>query len=177
MTPDSLFVARNIVNQLADLWEVPAKRRQETNDQADRFVHKLLCKHAAEELRKVCSGGRAGAPVSIPAAQPDLRDCHGRVWRWNPWRGCYQNDNDIGTCLRDRSTIEEKAGPVTAILESREALGRVVRQVWVEWAREQPNPKPSWLTPWEDLDDGQREVDMRIGEALFTAGKRAASDA
>jgi hypothetical protein len=43
----------------------------------------------------------------------------------------------------------------------------------VEWAREQPNPKPSWLLPWEDIDDGQREVDMRIGAALFAAGKRS----
>lgn len=58
--------------------------------------------------------------------------------------------------------------------EPREAVGAFVRQVWVEWAREQPNPKPSWLTPWEELDAGQREVDMRIGAALFEAGKKAA---
>jgi hypothetical protein len=58
--------------------------------------------------------------------------------------------------------------------EARELVGRLVRQVWVEWAREQSDPKSSWLLPWEALDDGQREVDMRIGEALFAAGKRAA---
>jgi hypothetical protein len=50
--------------------------------------------------------------------------------------------------------------------EFREALGRLVREVWVKWAGEQPNPKPSWLTGWEGLDEGQREVDMRIGEAV-----------
>jgi len=50
MTPDSLFVARNIVNQLADLWEVPAKRRQETNDQADRFVQRLIVKFMRDYL-------------------------------------------------------------------------------------------------------------------------------
>lgn len=54
---------------------------------------------------------------------------------------------------------------------TREDLGRLVRHVWVEWAREQANPKPSWLLPWEDLDDGQREVDMRIGEALYHANR------
>jgi hypothetical protein len=54
---------------------------------------------------------------------------------------------------------------------SREDLGRLVRQTWVDWAREQPDPKPSWLMPWEDLDDGQREVDMRIGEAVATAAQ------
>ncbi|QWF85772.1 hypothetical protein [Amycolatopsis sp. CA-230715] len=54
----------------------------------------------------------------------------------------------------------------------RELLGRWVRQVWEEWAREQANAKPSWLTPWENLDDGQREVDMRIGDMLFEMGRR-----
>lgn len=57
--------------------------------------------------------------------------------------------------------------------EPRELAGRLVRQVWVEWARQQPDPKPSWLLPWEELDDAQQEVDMRIGAALFDAGYRA----
>lgn len=59
--------------------------------------------------------------------------------------------------------------------EPRELLGRLVRQTWVNWACEQPDPKSSWLLPWEELDDGQREVDMRIGTVLFEAGKLAAS--
>lgn len=58
--------------------------------------------------------------------------------------------------------------------QSRELLGRWVRQVWVQWASEQPDPKSSWLLPWEELDDGQREVDMRIGEALYSMGQAAA---
>jgi hypothetical protein len=59
------------------------------------------------------------------------------------------------------------------IEEPRELVGRMVRQIWVRWAREQDDPKPSWLLPWAELDDGQREVDMRIGEALFMAGHQA----
>jgi len=51
----------------------------------------------------------------------------------------------------------------------REQRGRIVRRTWVEWALDQPNPKPSWLLPWEELDDGQREVDMRIGDELTRA--------
>lgn len=51
----------------------------------------------------------------------------------------------------------------------REELGRIVRDAWVQWASEQPDPKRSWLIPWEELDDGQREVDMRIGEAVASA--------
>lgn len=61
--------------------------------------------------------------------------------------------------------------------EPRELLGRLVRQVWVQWAREQPDAKPSWLLSWEELDDGQREADMRIGAALFDAGFRAGREA
>jgi hypothetical protein len=57
----------------------------------------------------------------------------------------------------------------------REAHGRLVRDTFVAWANEQPDPKPSWLVPWDELepgnevDAGQREVDMRIGEAVAAA--------
>lgn len=51
----------------------------------------------------------------------------------------------------------------------REELGRIVRETWVAWAREQAVLKPSWLVPWDELDPGQREVDMRIGEAVARA--------
>lgn len=57
--------------------------------------------------------------------------------------------------------------------EPRELVGRLVRQVWVvwvDWAREQPKPKLTWLLNWDELDEGQREVDMRIGDALFSRG-------
>ncbi len=50
--------------------------------------------------------------------------------------------------------------------DDREQLGRLVRETWVKWACEQENPKNSWLTGWDELDDGRREVDMRIGEAV-----------
>lgn len=53
---------------------------------------------------------------------------------------------------------------------SREDLGRMVREEWIAWASQQPNPKPSWLIPWEDLDDGQKEIDMRIGVRLYNKG-------
>jgi hypothetical protein len=51
----------------------------------------------------------------------------------------------------------------------REILGRLVRKAWLTWARKQPDAKPSWLAPWEELGDGQREVDMIIGEAVAAA--------
>lgn len=48
----------------------------------------------------------------------------------------------------------------------RESLGRLVREVWVAWAREQPRPKAHHLDLWEQLDEGGREVDRRIGAAV-----------
>ena len=53
-------------------------------------------------------------------------------------------------------------------MPSREDLGRLVRQAWVQWAYEQPVRKPSWLVPWCDLSEPQREVDRRIGERIAT---------
>lgn len=50
----------------------------------------------------------------------------------------------------------------------REKLGKIVRDAWVAAVLELvPDPKPSWIEPWETLEDPfQREVDMRIGEAV-----------
>ena len=60
--------------------------------------------------------------------------------------------------------------------EEREQLGRLVREEWIDWAREQPNPKPSWLVPWEELSETDREVDRRIGARLALAGIFMADD-
>lgn len=56
---------------------------------------------------------------------------------------------------------------------SREVLGRYVRNVWLAWALEQANPKPSWVASWEAISDREREVDMRIGEQLYDLGYRS----
>jgi hypothetical protein len=48
----------------------------------------------------------------------------------------------------------------------REQRGQRVREIWVACARERVDPKPSHLVPWEGLDPWNREVDMRIGDAL-----------
>ena len=49
----------------------------------------------------------------------------------------------------------------------REAAGRQVRLAWIAWARTQPDPKPSWLTPWEQLDEPDKEADRLIADRLF----------
>jgi hypothetical protein len=58
----------------------------------------------------------------------------------------------------------------------REERGRRVREVWIEWARDQPNPKPSWLVPYDDLSETDKEADRRIGSALWGDGFRAGVD-
>jgi hypothetical protein len=58
-----------------------------------------------------------------------------------------------------------------------EALGRLVRRVWVEFAKTQPNPKPHHLLPWEDLDEPNKEVDRLIGRAVATAAIESAFEA
>lgn len=50
----------------------------------------------------------------------------------------------------------------------REFLGRLVRLTWVEWARSQDNPKPHWLTSWDELSEPMKEVDRLIGEKVAT---------
>lgn len=66
----------------------------------------------------------------------------------------------------ERQRLRESAG-------SGESLGQLVRETWIEWAQEQPDPKPSWLTPWDDLDEGQREVDTRIGATVAAVARAA----
>lgn len=48
-----------------------------------------------------------------------------------------------------------------------EKLGMRVRQIWVAWAKEQPDAKPSWLVPWDELPERDKEVDRRIGVGLY----------
>ena len=64
-------------------------------------------------------------------------------------------------------------GLIASTVDPRDFLGQRVREVWVAWAREQPDPKPSWLLPWAELAESYREVDRRIGEALFKMGAEA----
>ena len=54
-----------------------------------------------------------------------------------------------------------------------DSLGRIVREVWIAWAKEQPTPKPSWLVPYDQLSEPDKEVDRRIGKRLFFEGARA----
>lgn len=55
------------------------------------------------------------------------------------------------------------------MMELREKLGRRVRQVWIDWARKQPDidSKPDWLVPWEEMPERIKEIDGNIGMAIW----------
>jgi hypothetical protein len=63
------------------------------------------------------------------------------------------------------------------VADIRDDLGRRVRQVWIAWAECQPNPKPSWLVPFDDLSEADKEADRCIGSALWGDGFAAGLDA
>jgi hypothetical protein len=62
--------------------------------------------------------------------------------------------------------------PVSIDAEKRTQLGRMVRDVWIRWSLDQPDVEdhPSWLVPWDELSERDREVDMRIGESIYVYG-------
>lgn len=69
---------------------------------------------------------------------------------------------------------DQRAQQIVRVMQEaedrREELGREVRDAWIHWALEQENPKPSWLTAWEDMNEPDREVDRIIGERLYVLG-------
>jgi hypothetical protein len=50
---------------------------------------------------------------------------------------------------------------------NREELGKAVRKIWIEWAKQQPVIKESWLYTWENLSEPDKEVDRQIGEHIY----------
>ena len=43
----------------------------------------------------------------------------------------------------------------------------MVREVWVEEAAKDPNPKPHHLLSWDELDERNKEIDCLIGERIM----------
>jgi len=55
----------------------------------------------------------------------------------------------------------------------REELGKIVREVWVAWAKQNPKLKdrlkPEYLVQFDDLDEDDKECNRLIGEAVANA--------
>lgn len=70
--------------------------------------------------------------------------------------------------IQDPDWINEvlRKSDETMVPASREAGGKLVRRIWIEWAKEQPDHASSWLVPWEKLSEPDREVDRRVFEGV-----------
>lgn len=57
----------------------------------------------------------------------------------------------------------EVAAPGPTVEEPEvERVAREIRGAWVEWATRQPNPKPSWLVPWDRCDEQTKDADRYL---------------
>lgn len=52
------------------------------------------------------------------------------------------------------------------VVVPRDFIGQIVRDAWVKWAQTQLNPKASWLLPYAELSEADKEADRQIGEAV-----------
>jgi hypothetical protein len=75
---------------------------------------------------------------------------------------------------KDGAERTEQSG---GTVDFRDSLGRRVREVWIAWAKRQPDPKPSWLIPYDQLAEGDKEADRCIGSALWGDGFNQGFDA
>ena len=77
-------------------------------------------------------------------------------------------------CPTEKDSMPENTPDIAATIYNgnrplsldRDRLGRIVREAWVKWAQTQPNPKPSWLVPYDELSEPDKEADRQIGETV-----------
>lgn len=78
---------------------------------------------------------------------------------------CLPNDVNGGKIVPKRRvklpTQEDR------IARERDRLGRLVRELWINWAANQPSPKQSWLVEYDELSEADKEADRVIGYGLF----------
>jgi hypothetical protein len=136
-----------------------------------------------------CGGGDAGRPddpILGPEAVPGELGAQLEIL----WHICArgiryfaEKQDSHGTDLfqhmqHEVGLLASNVKPARAVtVADRDTLGREVRRIWIEWAMEQPDPKSSWLLPWEALSESDREVDRRIGEGVAAISAAVAPSA
>jgi hypothetical protein len=113
------------------------------------------CLHAADEDRT----GEERAALHARCSSAEGVSDSGERWAKAP--ACCKHCGAPCRCLCH-------GGPATDVPDRSRPLGKLVRDVWVRWAKEQPDAKPSWLVPWNDLPAGdpQREAARLIEHAV-----------
>lgn len=149
-------------------WLVEWDRLPEPDREVDRRIGERVWNTAVGHLH---------APAPTPAAQPSdaVADRNAiRVLR-SEVSGTYAGHDIVQGAL---AHVEARlASSAPAAVTDRDAGGRIVREAWVRWARTQPNPKPSWLVPYDDLSEPDKEADRQIFEACAATPAAVGGDA
>lgn len=129
-----------------------------------------------EWLRSQATEPERAQALSAPAPERETLPqwkLYDRALRPDGYRGqIRQISGTSAYVLPDRGTIGQwfyfselkEALPLT-----RDDLGRMVREAWIIWAKTQANPKPSWLVPYDELAECDKEADRQIGDYLSRA--------
>lgn len=141
------------------------------DDEVQRLEQKIANLEREREAIRVAMGGYEDSNLVSLATTLSARE-----------QRCCELEEEIAAIhdvFRDREvtvntqTVKEAQVyfiAATSVMDfDRDQLGKIVRDAWIEWAKEQPDPKPSWLLPWEDLAEPDKEADRRIGEAVVRA--------
>jgi hypothetical protein len=127
-----------------------------------------------ESLRRYISESPApqthvagSADSLVSAVFNELGEAEYKLARWNPasdpWH--YWSREAIENAIRSVVATHSMDGSRSLPFD-RDTLGRFVREAWVRWAETQPEPKSSWLVPYDELSEPDKEADRQIGEAV-----------
>lgn len=123
---------------------------------------------ATEMVRFMIEGLPAAAPAAEPAP-PERQDAlrEARAEYDAAVKGWIDGGvNSDARLSRAGDALHAAPVPQEALPLDRDTLGRMVREAWVRWAMTQPSPKPSWLLPYDELAEPDKEADRQIGEAI-----------
>lgn len=155
------------------------------DEEADALLWRILRANDDEEGRSPAEADRdrlAADNAALEAKvqtlvveQEALRAERDRINQWRETaiveRDTYSEERD--DALARLAATEAQVGALREALDGnrpipfdRETAGRFVREAWVRWAHTQPSPKASWLVPYDDLSEADKEADRQIGEAL-----------
>ncbi len=101
------------------------------------------------------------------------------------WRGPERQGRHVRAAHEEshrRGTMRGSDAAVIVIRDipgesERDRVGRIVREVWVQGARDRGDTRPSHLTPYAELDVVNRFVDQRIGVAIAADARARAAEA
>lgn len=128
----------------------------------------------SEQAERILTAALAAMPAPageefiqrIFDAIEDVREAPEEGISWDGWFHSQLNELSRKVSHLVDMRAASQADGSRALPFDRETLGRFVREAWVRWAETQPSPKPSWLVPYDELFEADKEADRQIGEAI-----------